>query len=204
MMDGVNPSEWMTKRRNIMRIKKLTAFLLAVILCVSCVSAALAKPRELTPEESDAMEKRICKLFKAEGFDIDWMRSLSRVDISYTSDGYSFTLVTVRNEYYHAKFRGTRIITNLTPARGYEGVPMKKPKLDKKTMKRVEKKVDSFLKKVNSPLRKKMGKLKVVSCVKDGKKTYVEIMDSKKKVNFTLLVTSSAVRVWRYNEMKKK
>ena len=81
---------------------------------------------------------------------------------------------------------------------------MEKPKLDKKTMKRVEKKVNSFLKKVNSSLRKKIGKLKVERVVKNGKTTFAEIRDSKKKVHFTLKITSSSVKVLAYNEMKKK
>lgn len=181
--------------------RKLIAFLLAVMLCMICASTALAKSRELTPEESDAMEKRICDLFRAEGFDLDWMQNLKRVDISYTEDGYLFVLITDKNEYYNAKFRETDTIISLSSNKGYEGIPMEKPKLDKKTMKRVEKKVNSFLKKVNPSLRKKIGKLKVVSCVKDGKIKYAEITDSKRRVNFTLRISSSAVRVWRYNEI---
>ena len=159
-----------------MRTKKLIAFLLAVVLCVACVSAALAKPRELEPDESDAMEKRVCDILRGEGYNIDLFKNVSRVDIRYTSDG----------NY------------------GYEGTPMEKPKLDKKTMKRVEKKVNSFLKKVNSSLRKKIGKLKVERVVKNGKTTFAEIRDSKKKVHFTLKITSSSVKVLAYNEMKKK
>lgn len=184
--------------------KKLIAFLLAVILCLACASVALANPSELTPEESDAMEKRICDLFKAEGFDIDLTKNIKRVDISYTEDGYIFVLTTTKGESYYAKFRGTETIISLSTNKEYEGIPMEKPKLDKKTMKRVEKKVNSFLKKVNPSLRKKIGKLKVVSCLKNGKKKYVEITDSKRRVNFTLRITSSAVRVWHYNEMRRK
>ena len=187
-----------------MRTKKLIAFLLAVVLCVACVSAALAKPRELEPDESDAMEKKICDILRAEGYKIDLFKNVSRVDIYYTSDGYDFSIETTDGKFYHATYRGTKTITSIGGNFGYEGVPMEKPKLDKKTMKRVEKKVDSFLKKVNSSLRKKIGKLKVVSCVKNGKTTYAEIRDSKKKVYFTLKITSSSVKVLGYTEMKKK
>ena len=186
-----------------MRTKRLIAFLLAVILCVARAATALAKPRELEPEESDAMEKRICSLLRAEGYKVDPFRNVRRVDISYTSDGYHFTLVTDKDEYYWAEFRGTKTITMLGSNNGFEGVPMEKPKLDKKTMKRVEKKVNSFLKKVNPSLRKKIGKLKVVNVVKNGKTTYAEIRDSKKKVYFTLKITSSAVKVRYYTEMNK-
>lgn len=186
-----------------MRTKKLIAFLLAVILCLACATAALAKPRELEPEEADVMEKRICDLLRAEGFKIDLFRNVRSIDISYTSDGYHFTLVTDKNEYYWAEFRGTKTITLLSSNKGFEGVPMEKPKLDKKTMKRVEKKVNSFLKKVNPSLRKKMGKLKVIRVVKNGKTTYAEIRDSKKKANFTLKITSSSVKVIHYNEMNR-
>ena len=187
-----------------MRTKKLIAFLLAVVLCVACVSAALAKSRELTPEESDAMEKRVCDLLRAEGFKIDPMRNVRSVEIHYTSDGYLFFFYTTNGNAYSAQFRGTKTITALTAHKGYGGTPMEKPKLDKKTMKRAEKKVNAFLKKVNPSLRKKIGKLKVIHCVKNGKKTYVELRDSKKKVNFTLEITSSHVHVLHYNEMNKK
>ena len=187
-----------------MRTKKLIAFLLAVILCVACVSAALAKPRELEPDESDAMEKRVCDILRGEGYNIDLFKNVSRVDIRYTSDGYDFSIETTDGKYYHAKFRGTKTITAIGGNYGYEGTPMEKPKLDKKTMKRVEKKVNSFLKKVNSSLRKKIGKLKVERVVKNGKTTFAEIRDSKKKVHFTLKITSSSVKVLAYNEMKKK
>lgn len=187
-----------------MRTKKLIAFLLAVILCAACVSAALAKPRELEPEESDAMENRICELLRAEGYKIDPFKNVRRVDIRYTSDGYHFTLITDKDEYYWAEFRGTKTITMLGSNKGYEGVPMEKPKLDKKTMKRVEKKVNSFLKKVNSSLRKKIGKLKVERVTKNGKTTFAEIRDSKKKVRFSLKITSSSVKVMYYTETAKK
>lgn len=186
-----------------MRTKKLIAFLLAVILCVACAASALAKSRELEPDESDAMEKRICELLRAEGFKVDPFKNVTRVDIRYTSNGYLFFLYTKDGSSYSAEFRGTKTIISLTGQNGYEGTPMEKPKLDKKTMKRVEKKVNSFLKKVNSSLRKKIGKLKVVRVVKDGKTTYAEIRDSKKKVNFTLKITSSSVKVIHYNEMNK-
>ena len=187
-----------------MRTKKLIAFLLAVVLCVACVSAALAKPRELEPDESDAMEKRVCDILRAEGYKIDLFKNVSRVDITYTSDGYHFALETTDGKYYNAEFRGTKTITSIGGNFGYEGTPMEKPKLDKKTMKRVEKKVKAFLKKVNPSIRKKIGKLKVIHCVKNGKKTYAELRDSKKKVHFTLEITSSHVHVLQYNEMKKK
>jgi hypothetical protein len=186
-----------------MRTKRLIAFLLAVILCVACAATALAKPRELEPDESDAMEKRVCDILRGEGYNIDMFKNVSRVDIRYTSDGYDFSIETTDGKYYHAKFRGTKTITAIGANFGYEGVPMEKPKLDKKTMKRVEKKVNSFLKKVNPSLRKKIGKLKVFNVVKNGKTTYAEIRDSKKKVYFTLKITSSAVKVRYYTEMNK-
>lgn len=186
-----------------MRKTRLAAFLLAVILCVACAAPALAKSKPLTLKQSDAMEKRICALLREQGFNVDETKNVKRVDIDYTSDGYTFTLQTLEGDWYRAKFRGTQTITFLMAKKDYEGTPMEKPKLDKATMKRVEKKVDKFLKKTNPSLRKKIGKLKVISCVVNGKRSYVEIRDSKKKVRFTLKISPPAVKVWSYSQIGK-
>ena len=186
-----------------MRNSKLVAFLLAVILCVVSCSAALAKSRELSPDESDELEKWLCGVLQDEGYNVDFGSNLKSVDISYTSDGYNVTMKTTEGSTYKAKLKGTRTVVYLSAKSGYGGTPMDDPQLDKKTMKRVEKKVKAFLKKVNPSLRKKIGTLNVTTCTVDGKKTYVELKDSKDKAFFALKVTSSSVQVMVFSEMNR-
>ena len=186
-----------------MRNSKLVAFLLAVILCVVSCSAALAKSRELSPDESDELEKWLCGILRDEGYNVDFGTNLKSVDISYTSDGYKVTMTTTEGGTYNAKLKGTKTIVYLSAKSGYGGTSMDDPQLDKKTMKRVEKKVKAFLKKVNPSLRKKIGTLEVTNCMVDGKKTYVELKDSKDKAYFALKVTSSAVQVITFSELNR-
>ena len=185
-----------------MRKTRIVAFLLAVMLCLVCVSAAMAKARELSPDESDALEKKVCRLLQDEGYKTDFGKDLRSVSIYYLEDGYQMLLTTVRGEKFAAEITEKGVVTFIGKNGSRSGTPDEHPKPDKKTMKKIEKKVNSFLKKVNPSLRKKIGKLKVTYLLKKGKKTWVEVTDSKHRVFFDMQITPS-VRIWSYSQLQK-
>ena len=69
-------------------------------------------------------------------------------------------------------------------------------------MKKIQDKVDSFLKEVNPDLLEKIGKLKVQKSLTDGDTVYVEVVDSNKKVFFELKIEPT-VQLVVYTQRKK-
>ena len=184
-----------------MRKSKWLVFLMAVILCVVSVSAAFAKVPPLEEDEADAMEQMVCKLLQNEGYKTDYWKDISRIDITYMDKYYHLSIETTKGNLYGADVTAKGVVRSLASHAGTEGTPKKNPKLDEDTMKKIQDKVDSFLTEVNPDLLKKLGKLKVQKSLTDGDTVYVEVVDSKKKVFFSLKIEPT-VQLVSYTQKK--
>ena len=185
-----------------MRNSKLVAFLLALVLCVVSVAAALADFNDVSEEWIEKMEKKACTILKNEGNNIDY-KTLKEVSGSYYGNEYTFFLTSAKGKQYAAAFNEKGNLTHLNNYEGIQGQVKDVSKLDSKTMEKIEKKINSFLKANNPSLKKKIGKLVVSHYLKDGKTTYVEITDKKNKVDFYLKINSSGVRITMFNAFVK-
>ena len=185
-----------------MRKSKWLVFLMAVILCMVSVSAAFAKVPPLEEDETDAMEQRICELLQNEGYKTDYWKDVRSINIRYMDDYYHITLETKKGKNYGADVSPKGTVLSLASNAGTEGSPEENPKLDKDTMKKIQDKVDSFLKEVNPDLLEKIGKLKVQKSLTDGDTVYVEVVDSNKKVFFELKIEPT-VQLVVYTQRKK-
>jgi len=184
-----------------MRKSKLLVFLMAVILCVVSVTAAFAKVPPLDEDETDAMEQMVCELLQKEGYKTDYWKDVRSIDIHYAEDYYHMHIETRNGSHYGADINTKGVIQYLVSYSGIGGRVIENPDLDKNTMKKINDKVNSYLKEVNPSLARRIGKLKVRESMTDGDTVYVEVVDSKKKVYFELKIEPT-VQIICYSQMK--
>lgn len=174
-----------------MRNSRIIAFLLALVLCVSAVTAVFAeKSVELTEELADKLYSIARKTLKEEGYKID----------DYVCSGETvgnerwFTFQKGSHEFRCDVNQSTKYVEHLTNFDFYK----KDGKIrDAKTAKKSEitkarNKINKFLKKHNPKLSKRGKKLVLDQVLVKGKNRYLEFSENKwNGMTFTIRVYPS-------------
>ena len=184
-----------------MRYSRLLAFLMAVVLCLVSVSAALAKNTEEVPEEYEALVKKACKLLKAEGYKTDYKKDVKSFETWTEGDRICISIIAKNGREYGADFTkdgAVKYIINYQPYGGRHG---QASDLDQKTVKKIEDKVKSFVKKNDPSLLKKIGKLEITEVWTEGDTLFVQVKDTKNKMH-TVLQVKPSLRIWYFYDLK--
>ena len=96
-----------------MRKSKWLVFLMAVILYVVSVTAAFAKVPPMEEDEADAMEQMVCKLLQNEGYQTDYWKDISRIDITYMDKYYHLSIETTKGNLYGADVTPKGVVRSL-------------------------------------------------------------------------------------------
>ena len=181
-----------------MRNSRILAFLLAVILCISAVSAVFAeKSIELTEELADRLYSIACKTLKEEGYKID---------------NYNCSAETVGNERWFTFKKGkrmfrcdvnqsTKYIMNVTNFDFFktEGEIRDAKTAKKSEVKNARNKINKFLKKHNPALYKRGKKMGLDQVLVKGKNRYLQFSEDRwNGMTFTIRVYPS-VRIEEFH-----
>ena len=186
-------------RRYLMRKSKLLACLLAIVLCTVSVTAAFAAPSN--PREAiQAMKETACGILQDMGYNVVLGDNVDSIEASGNGELNSVTITTKIGNKFSLSFTKDGKVTEFkNHAKVKADKTENNPKLNKKTVKKIEKAVDSFLKKHNKALRKKIGKLKVVKSWTSDGGTFVRVQDAKKKIRMDLRISPS-VLIWKFSD----
>ena len=182
-----------------MRKSKLAAFLMAVVLCMVGVSAAFADPAN--PREAiKAMKEMTCRILQDMGYHVVLGENVDAIDARGSGDLCEVTVSTTNGSRFSLSFtKDGKVKSFRNHARQETDRKENAPKVGKKTIKKIEKAVDAFLKRHNKALRKKIGKLKVVRISEGEGGTFVRVQDSKKKISMDLRIAPT-VLVWKFSD----
>lgn len=170
-----------------MRKSKFLAFLMALMLCAVSVTAAFAAPN---PREAiQAMKETACKILQDMGYHVVLGDNVKDIEATANGDLSSVTISTKNGNKFSLSFTKDGTVKEFkNHARVKAEKTENNPKLGKKTMKKIEKTVNAFLKKHGKALRKQIGKLKVVKSWTSDGETFVRVQDSKKKIRMDLQI----------------
>ena len=181
-----------------MRKSKLLACLLAIVLCTVSVTAAFAAPSN--PREAiQAMKETACGILQDMGYNVVLGDNVDSIEASGNGELNSVTITTKIGNKFSLSFTKDGTVKEFkNHARAKAEKTENNPKLAKKTVKKIEKTVNAFLKKHGKALRKQIGKLKVVkSWISDGR-TFVRVQDAKKKIRVDLQIKPQ-VLIWKFS-----
>lgn len=162
-----------------MKFSKLVAFLMAVVLCIGAVTVSFAERTEWTEELSDKLFSIACKALKGEGYRVDtydecesevvnntkWHTFRKNGKMKWRCDvtpkGYVTNLV---NYDFYQIYQSDREVRNAKTAK-------------KSEIRKAMNKINSFLKKYNPKLLKRVKKLKLDQVIVKGKNRYLDYSD---------------------------
>lgn len=159
-----------------MKFSKLVAFLMAIVLCVGAVAVSFAEKTEWTEELSDKLFSIAYKALKGEGHRVD---TYDECESEVVNNTKWHTFRKNGKMKWRCDVTPKGYVTNLVNYDFYqkEGKIRDARTAKKSEIKKAMSKINSFLKKYNPKLLKRVKKLKLDQVIVKGKNRYLDYWD---------------------------
>ena len=159
-----------------MKFSKLFAFLMAVLLCVGAVAVSFAENAELTEKQSEKLYSIAYKALKGEGYKVNTYDECSAESVNNTR---WFTFMKGGKMRWRCDVTHKGYVNYLVNYDFYQkDAKIRDAKTAKKSeIKKAMNKINSFLKKYNPKLLKRVKKLKLDQVLVKGKNRYLDYSD---------------------------